>query len=201
MTLQEPRWIQPSCCAAPRERSSCFPLTKGPLSLIRTITDLLLYVKCSFVPNGRFLCAAVIPLGLNRSPFAVFFPCMYHEAVIVPVAASEEVVAQPANSGTPIHNDITRSICFPFNGGQGRTQTLNLSVRSRMLYSVELPDLKIIKKFCTVMLQRVSKENCIIVWQKLLNEITSNIVRNDNDPTHIHFLLLWRGRRDSNSHS
>jgi len=114
MTLQVPRSIHPSFLAAPRERSSCRPLMNGPLSLIRTIAVLPLCVKCNLVPNGRVLCAAVIPSGLNRSPFAVRFPCIYQEAFIVPVDASLEVVTQPAKNGTPTHKDIIRNIVFPF---------------------------------------------------------------------------------------
>ena len=158
MTLQEPLRIQPSCCAAPRERSSCLPFMKGPLSLIRTIAVLLPCVKCSVVPNGILLCAAVSPFGLNRSPFAVLLPCIYQDAFIVFVAASTLVVAHPARTGTTRHTEKTRNIIYPFlvlptgndpvsspyqsdilplnyssNGDQGRTRTLNLRVRSAML--------------------------------------------------------------------
>jgi hypothetical protein len=109
MILQEPLFMQPSCCAAPRERSSCRPLTNGPLSLIRTIAVLLPCVKCNLVPNGRLLCAAVSPFGLNRSPFAVLLPCMYHEAFIVVLEASTLVVAHPARTGTTRHIEKTRN--------------------------------------------------------------------------------------------
>jgi len=124
MILQEPLFMQPSCCAAPRERSSCRPLTNGPLSLIRTIAVLLPCVKCNLVPKGKVLCAAVIPSGLNRSPFAVRLPCIYQEAFIVPVAASLEVVAQPARTGTTRQTDKTRNTSFPFViGGASQNQT------------------------------------------------------------------------------
>ena len=124
MTLQEPRSIHPSFLAAPLERSSCRPRINGPLSLIRTIAVLPLYVKCNLVPKGRYLCAAVIPSGLNRSPFAVLFPCIYQEAFIIPFAASTFVVVQPARNGTPTHRVIMRNILFPFcNGASGRSRT------------------------------------------------------------------------------
>ena len=173
----------------------------GPRSLIRTIIDLLPLVKSSFVPNGSVLCAAVNPSGTNLSPDAVRLPCIYQEAFMVFPDTSVDVVAQPPNRSTT--SKLVHRIYFPFlNGDQGRTQTLNLRFRRPMLYSVELTDrLEIIQKCCTIALQRVCKQNSVVVRKKLLNNVTKNIIRYNDDPTHVHFLLLWRGRSDSNRHS
>ena len=65
-TLPMPLPVSPICCAAPCDRSSERPRTKGPRSLIRTTTDLpvsgLVTLTCE--PSGRVLEAAVRPSGL-----------------------------------------------------------------------------------------------------------------------------------------
>ena len=104
--------MQPRALAAPRERSSCLPRINGPRSLIRTITDLPFLVKCSFVPNGSVLWAAVIPSGTNLSPFAVLVPWWYQEAFIVLLSNSVGVAAHPPRRSAP--NKILHRIFFPF---------------------------------------------------------------------------------------
>lgn len=95
-TLQTP--LHPILFAAARDKSSDRPLTKGPRSLIITITDFPLYVTFTLVPNGNVLCAAVNALGLNFSPLAVILLLLhspiciqsYHDAFTI--AASVGVV-------------------------------------------------------------------------------------------------------------
>ena len=74
-TLQTP--LQPIILAAALDRSKVLPFTKGPRSLITTITDFPLYVTFTLVPNGNVLCAAVNALGLNFTPLAVIL-CLLH---------------------------------------------------------------------------------------------------------------------------
>jgi len=66
----------PMARAAPLLRSIERPLTNGPRSLIRTITDLPLweFVTRTRVPKGSVRCAAVMAPGLNLSPEAVRCP-------------------------------------------------------------------------------------------------------------------------------
>ena len=69
-------WMIPSFSAARRDRSRLRPGTKGPRSLIRTLTD---FPFCGFVtlttePIGNALDAAVRALGLNISPLVVLRP-------------------------------------------------------------------------------------------------------------------------------
>ncbi len=58
------------------ERSISLDLTKGPLSMTSTITDLPLaeLVIFTLVPKGSFLCAAVYLFLSYRFPLAVFLP-------------------------------------------------------------------------------------------------------------------------------
>ncbi len=71
-----PRLIMPSFRAAARLTSIKRPGINGPLSLIRTTTDLLLVglVRRTFVPKGNVLCAAVMACMSNSSPLAVIRP-------------------------------------------------------------------------------------------------------------------------------
>ena len=128
-TLQIPTSMHPICLAAPYDRSSFLPFIKGPLSLIRTVTDFPLYVTNKRVPNGNVLCAAVNPCGLYLSPFAVFVPCLYHDAITVSACAVD--IARKLI--TTIDNN---RIVTPMFGVLGRTQTCNLLVRSQLRYSV-----------------------------------------------------------------
>jgi hypothetical protein len=61
LTLSKPDDILPILLNADFERSMMRPLTKGPRSLILTITllPLLLFVTLTFEPKGKFLWAAV----------------------------------------------------------------------------------------------------------------------------------------------
>lgn len=78
----------PMARAAPADRSRLMPLVKGPRSLTRTLTLLPVFGLPTRrqVPKGRERCAAVNPLGLNSSPFAVRLPASslpYQVAVTV----------------------------------------------------------------------------------------------------------------------
>jgi len=73
--------------AQPMVTSMIRPLMNGPLSVMRTISDLPLaiFVTLTRLPNGRVLCAAVEALFDNRSPLAVRVPELvlteYHDAL------------------------------------------------------------------------------------------------------------------------
>jgi hypothetical protein len=72
--------------AAPRDRSSPRPRTKGPQSFIRTVTvrPFLGFSTLTIDPSGSVLDAAVIRLGSKRSPLVVGRPANsvpYHEAL------------------------------------------------------------------------------------------------------------------------
>ena len=58
------------------DKSISLDLTKGPLSVISTITHFpfFSFVTFTFVPKGSFLCAAVYLLLSNLAPLAVLFP-------------------------------------------------------------------------------------------------------------------------------
>jgi hypothetical protein len=65
-TLPTPFPVSPICLAAPCDKSSDRPLTKGPRSLIRTTTDLPVsgFVTLTCEPSGSVFDAAVSPSGL-----------------------------------------------------------------------------------------------------------------------------------------
>lgn len=98
----------PSRRAASRDRSITRPLTKGPRSLIRTITErpVRRTVTRTMVPNGSVLCAAVMAPGLNRSPEAVILwrehspGCRqsYQEAMPVRACAAAGAASRPSTS-------------------------------------------------------------------------------------------------------
>src|SRR4051812_17987758 len=68
--------VMPIARAAPCERSRVIPAVKGPRSLMVTLTPRPVrgLLTNRHVPNGRDLCAAVRPLGLNGAPDAVRWP-------------------------------------------------------------------------------------------------------------------------------
>src|SRR5262249_34819944 len=74
VTWPTPEPVRPTARAAPVERSSTRPFTKGPRSLIVTITLWPLWVTRSLVPNGGERWAAVIAFSLKRCPEGVWWP-------------------------------------------------------------------------------------------------------------------------------
>src|SRR6476469_353092 len=83
----------PRARAEPRDRSMMRPRTKGPRSLMRTTTErpVRLFSTRTRVPKGRLRWAAVSPLGLKCSPFAVRWPLPYQEAAPLCAAAGRLV--------------------------------------------------------------------------------------------------------------
>lgn len=75
-TFATPSFTISNLLAAARVRSIIRPRTKGPRSLIFTLTVLPFarFVTFTLVPNGSFLCAAVRSEEWYVSPFAVFLP-------------------------------------------------------------------------------------------------------------------------------
>ncbi len=75
-TCSVPDFIIPSFFAALIDKSMILPLTKGPRSLMRTMTSFPFRRLVTFtqVPNGREGWAAVNLSILNVSPFAVLRP-------------------------------------------------------------------------------------------------------------------------------
>ncbi len=82
-TLVTPACLKPNWFAAALDTSIILPPTKGPRSLMRTLTLLPLrrLVTRTTEPKGRERCAAVSLLGFMRSPFAVIEVNAYHDAL------------------------------------------------------------------------------------------------------------------------
>src|SRR5262249_29980097 len=80
-TAPTPAPISSSSRAAASERSMSRPRMKGPRSLMRTTTHRPVRQTRTRVPKGSMRCAAVMALGLKRSPEAVRWPSLYHEAI------------------------------------------------------------------------------------------------------------------------
>jgi len=101
-----PDRTMPILPAAALDRSMIRPLTNGPRSLIRTMTDFPVreFVTFTLAPKGRLRCAAVIWAGFIISPDAVRECSAYQEApphwaeagVIVEHAQRESVAATRA---------------------------------------------------------------------------------------------------------
>jgi hypothetical protein len=94
-------------CAASEDRSSVRPLVKGPRSFTRatTVRPVLGLPTTRQVPNGKDLCAAVIPLGLKH------FTCVGASGAIAGVlgayphvpARARECCARPTDRGHEGH--------------------------------------------------------------------------------------------------
>lgn len=89
ITLAVPLSSIPIACAAPLLKSMALLPWNGPLSFITTtaLLPVATQVTLTFVPNGNFLCAAVIAYWLKRSPLAVFLPWKpgpYQDASFIP---------------------------------------------------------------------------------------------------------------------
>lgn len=80
------------------------PRTKGPRSVIVTITDfpLLLCVTRTLVPNGRVRCAAVKPWSAIDSPLAVFLLCLVEYTDAMPLWAAVEADGSNTSPSTII---------------------------------------------------------------------------------------------------
>src|SRR5690606_5126899 len=72
-----PEPVPPTFCMAALDRSRQRPLTNGPRSLMRTVTERPVFVLVTWTlePIGSVLCAAVRASGLKGSPLAVICPC------------------------------------------------------------------------------------------------------------------------------
>ena len=80
------------------------PRTKGPRSLIVTITDfpLLLCVTRTLVPNGRVRCAAVKAWSFIAIPLAVLVPCFVEYTDAIPLCAAAEADGSGTSPRTTI---------------------------------------------------------------------------------------------------
>ncbi len=80
------------------------PRTKGPRSVIVTITDfpLLLCVTRTLVPNGRVRCAAVKAWSIILIPLAVFVLCLVEYTDAMPLWAAVETDGNSTSPSTTI---------------------------------------------------------------------------------------------------
>ena len=102
----------PSACAAALLKSMIRSLANGPLSLIRTMTDLPVLGECAhnLVPNGNVRCAAVRSFMLNRSPLAVRRLCNsapYQEAMPCWMTSATSSIVLEATEATDAAADAT----------------------------------------------------------------------------------------------
>ena len=92
----------PSKRAAAGVRSMIRPRTKGPRSVIVTMTDfpLFLCVTRTLVPNGRVRCAAVSVWSVILAPLAVLRPCLVEYTDAMPLWAAMEADGSSTSPST-----------------------------------------------------------------------------------------------------
>ena len=78
------------------------PRTKGPRSVIVTLTDfpLLVWVTRTLVPNGSVRCAAVKAWSVNLVPLAVLVLCLVEYTDAMPLSAAVEADGSSTSPST-----------------------------------------------------------------------------------------------------
>src|SRR5262245_3742300 len=96
------RLEMPSNRAAAGARSMIRPRTKGPRSVIVTLTDfpLLVWVTRTLVPNGSVRCAAVKAWSIILIPLAVLVLCLVEYTDAMPLSAAVEADGSSTSPST-----------------------------------------------------------------------------------------------------